>query len=312
MKRFSMKDLTSMVSLQTEDVYQIFKTTARLKKERRRKGLNRPLLDGKILGMIFEKASLRTRVSFEVGMLHLGGHALYLDQGNFKLGERESIYDVAKNMERFVDILMLRTFSHQAILDMAKYSAIPIINGLSDHEHPCQALADLYTIMEKRGDLKGQKLVFIGDGNNVANSLAYAAALTGMHFVCASPEGYMLKDSVLEAARAKAVLGATIERTTDVRAAVLGADCLYTDVWASMGQEKERQARVKAFSKYQINDQLLALAKPDAIIEHCLPAHRGEEITDSVIDSARSVVFDEAENRMHVQKAVMALLLGRG
>jgi len=312
MHHFSMKDLVSMDSLATGDVLRIFEATARLKSESLRKGRNKPLLAGKILGMIFEKASLRTRVSFEVGMVRLGGHALYLDQGNFKLGERESIYDVAKNMERFVDILMLRTFSHQAILDMAKYASIPVINGLSDHEHPCQALADLYTILEHRGTLKGQKLVFIGDGNNVANSLAYAAALTGMRFVCVSPEGYMLSDDVLERARAKAVMGATIERTSDLRAAVSGADCLYTDVWASMGQEKEREERGAAFREYQLNDQVLALAKPDAIVEHCLPAHRGEEISDSVIDSGHSVVFDEAENRMHVQKAVMALLLGKG
>jgi ornithine carbamoyltransferase len=306
-----MKDLVSMESLETADVLRIFETTERLKTERRRKGGNKPRLKGKVLGMIFEKASLRTRVSFEVGMLHLGGSALYLDQGNFKLGERESIYDVAKNMERFVDILMLRTFSHRAILDMAKYSSIPVINGLSDDEHPCQALADLYTILEHRGSLRGQKLVFIGAGNNVSASLAYAAALTGMHYVCASPEGYTLSGEVIETARAKAVLGATIESTSDVREAVRGADCLYTDVWASMGQEAEREKRARAFCGYQLNDDLLALARPDAIVEHCLPAHRGEEISDSVIDSAHSVVFDEAENRMHVQKAVMALLLGR-
>jgi ornithine carbamoyltransferase len=311
MHPFSMKDLTSMESLSSADVLQIFEATARLKSERAEKGHNRPYLEGKILGMIFEKASLRTRVSFESGMLQLGGHAIYLDQGNFKLGERESIYDVAKNMERFVDILMLRTFSHQAILDMAAYTSIPIINGLSDNEHPCQALADLFTIFEHRKTLIGQKLVFIGDGNNVATSLAYAAALTGMHFVCVSPEGYMLKDEVLEKARAASVLGAVIERTSDIRAAAADADCLYTDVWASMGQEKEREARAAAFKGYQLNDEILALAKPDALVEHCLPAHRGEEITDSVMDSAHSVVFDEAENRMHVQKAIMALLLGK-
>lgn len=304
-----MKDLVSMESLQPADVLQIFETTARLKRPRSR---HRPYLRGKILGMIFEKASLRTRVSFEAGMLELGGHAIYLDQGNFKLGERESIYDVAKNMERFVHILMLRTFSHQAILDMAKHASIPVINGLSDDEHPCQALADLFTILEHRKTLMGQKLVFIGDGNNVANSLAYAAALTGMHFVCVSPEGYMLKDAVIEKARKKAISGATIQRAVNLREAVRGADCLYTDVWASMGQEKEREARAAAFKDYQLNDEILALAKPDVIVEHCLPAHRGEEITDSVIDSAHSVVFDEAENRMHVQKAIMALLLGRG
>jgi len=307
MRRFRMKDLVSMESLQPGDVLQIFETTARLKRERAKRGRNRPYLRGKILGMIFEKASLRTRVSFEAGMLELGGHAMYLDQGNFKLGERESIYDVAKNMERFVSILMLRTFSHQAILDMAACASIPVINGLSDDEHPCQALADLFTILEHRKTLAGQKLVFIGDGNNVANSLAFAAALTGMRFVCVSPEGYMLKTEIIEKARAKAIPGAVIERATDLREAVKGADCLYTDVWASMGQEKERETRAAAFREYQLNSEILALAKPDAIVEHCLPAHRGEEITDSVIDSAHSVVFDEAENRMHVQKAIMAL-----
>jgi len=207
---------------------------------------------------------------------------------------------------------MLRTFSHQAILDMARHASIPVINGLSDDEHPCQALADLYTIMEHRGELKGRKLVFVGDGNNVATSLAYAAALMGMHFVCASPEGYTLKQEIVDKARSMAVFGATVEATTDVREAVKNADCLYTDVWASMGQEKEKEIRAAAFREYQINESLLALARPDCLIEHCLPAHRGEEITDGVIDGPNSVVFDEAENRMHVQKAVMTLLLGRG
>jgi len=312
MKSFRTKDLVSMESLTTADIIQIFETTARQKKERAKKGTNKPVLQGKTLGMIFEKASLRTRISFEVGMLHLGGRAIYLDQTNFKLGERESVYDVAKNMERFMDILMLRTFSHQAILDMARHASIPVINGLSDDEHPCQALADLYTIMEHRGELKGRKLVFVGDGNNVATSLAYAAALMGMHFVCASPEGYTLKQEIVDKARSMAVFGATVEATTDVREAVKNADCLYTDVWASMGQEKEKEIRAAAFREYQINESLLALARPDCLIEHCLPAHRGEEITDGVIDGPNSVVFDEAENRMHVQKAVMTLLLGRG
>jgi len=312
MKKFRLDDLVSMEELTSADILQIFETTAKLKNELAKKGRNKPVLEGKVLGMIFEKASLRTRISFEVGMLQLGGRAIYLDQTNFKLGERESIHDVAKNMERFMDILMLRTFSHQAIVDMGRHASIPVVNGLSDDEHPCQALADLYTVIEHRGGLKGKKLVFIGDGNNVANSLAFACALTGMHFVCASPDGYMLKPEIVERARKIAVMGATSEATSDVRAAARDADCLYTDVWASMGQEKEKEIRAAAFRDYQINDALVALAHPDVLVEHCLPAHRGDEITDSVIDGPHSVVFDEAENRMHVQKAVMALLLGRG
>lgn len=310
MHTFSHKDLISLDLLSAEDLTLLLDEARRLRTQLREEGSNDPLLAGRILAMVFEKSSLRTRVTFEVGMLQLGGTAIYLSQTNFKLGERETVPDVAHNLERWVDGIMLRTFAHQNVLTMAQAARIPVINGLSDDAHPCQALADLLTIWDHKQALAGIKLAYVGDGNNVAASLAYACALSGMHLVCASPQGYTLDQAVVEQARKIAVSGATVTLTDDPREAVRDADCVYTDVWTSMGQEAEKEIRLKAFQGYQINEALLAGARPDAIVLHCLPAHRGEEISAAVMDGSQSVVFDQAENRLHAQKAVLSLLLG--
>ena len=250
-------------------------------------------------------------MSFEVAMLQLGGKAIYLSPAEVGLGGRESVPDVARVLGRYVDAIAARTFSHQTVTTLAKYSGVPVVNALSDQEHPCQALADLLTIYEKKGELKGLTLAFIGDGNNVAHSLLLAAALTGMNFKIASPTGYAVKDEILKLAQKYAKSsGAEILRLKEPRLAVDGADIVYTDVWASMGQEAETEKRRKAFANYQVNGKLLSLAKKDAIFMHDLPAHRGEEVTDDVIDGPQSVVFDQAENRMHAQKALLAQLLG--
>lgn len=269
------------------------------------------MLENKTLALLFEKPSLRTRVSFEVAMLQLGGKAIYLSPAEVGLGGRESVPDVARVLGRYVDAIAARTFSHQTVTTLAEYSGVPVVNALSDQEHPCQALADLLTIYEKKGELKGLTLAFIGDGNNVAHSLLLAAALTGMNFKIASPTGYAVKDEILKLAQKYAKSsGAEILRLKEPRLAVDGADIVYTDVWASMGQEAETEKRRKAFANYQVNGKLLSLAKKDAIFMHDLPAHRGEEVTDDVIDGPQSVVFDQAENRMHAQKALLAQLLG--
>jgi ornithine carbamoyltransferase len=286
-------------------------TTAKKLKAEWRKGGNKPLLKNKTLGMVFQKPSLRTRVSFDMGMLHLGGQALYLSPNEIGLGQRESIADVARVLSRYVDGIMARVFAHEHVTELARYSRVPVINGLSDWEHPCQALADALTIVEHLGKLKGLKVVFLGDGNNVARSLMFACALGGAHFVCASPRGYTLDDVSVERARARAdESGGEVTLTEDPQAAAHDADVLYTDVWASMGQEAETAERARIFPPYQINAALIALAKPKAIVLHCLPAHRGAEISDEAMDGPHSVVFDQAENRMHAQKAVLALLMG--
>lgn len=310
-KDVKFKDLISLDLLTHDDIRKIL-DVARYQKDELRSlgGTGKQILKGKTLAMIFEKSSLRTRVTFEVAMLHLGGTAIYLSQDNFKLGERETVEDVARNLERWVDGIMVRTFAHDNVTKMAAAVSIPVINGLTDYAHPCQALADVLTIKEHKGTLEGRKVAFIGDGNNVATSLSSACAHTGMHFVCASPEGYVLSPAVVAKARALAAdTGATIETTTDPKAALEGADVVYTDVWTSMGQEKEKEERLKAFAAYQVNGKLLALAKPDAIVLHCLPAHRGEEITDEVLDGPQSAVLDQSENRLHAQKAVLSLLM---
>jgi ornithine carbamoyltransferase len=286
-------------------------TTAKKLKAEWRKGGNKPLLKNKTLGMVFQKPSLRTRVSFDMGMLHLGGQALYLSPNEIGLGQRESIADVARVLSRYVDGIMARVFAHEHVTELARYSRVPVINGLSDWEHPCQALADALTIVEHLGKLKGLKVVFLGDGNNVARSLMFACALGGARFVCASPRGYTLDDVSVERARARAdESGGEVTLTEDPQAAAHDADVLYTDVWASMGQEAETAERARIFPPYQINAALIALAKPKAIVLHCLPAHRGAEISDEAMDGPHSVVFDQAENRMHAQKAVLALLMG--
>ncbi|HYG98529.1 MAG TPA: ornithine carbamoyltransferase [Terriglobales bacterium] len=267
-------------------------------------------LKGKTLAMIFEKPSLRTRVTFDVGIHQLGGFSLYLSPAEINLGKRESVYDVAKNLERMVQGIMIRTFAHQIVVDMAKHARIPIINGLTDYSHPCQAMADYLTIIECKGTAKGLKVAYIGDGNNVAHSLMFAGAQLGTHVWVATPKGYEPKEEATEwAGKRGTQTGGTCTITNDPFAAAENADVIYTDVWASMGQEAEAEQRRKIFLPYQVNGELFGKAKPDCIFMHCLPAHRGDEVTDEVIDSPRSVVFQEAENRLHAQKAIMLELM---
>jgi ornithine carbamoyltransferase len=305
----NMKHLLSIADLSADEVWQVLNLARELKEEWQ-KGGNRPILKGKTLGMIFQKPSLRTRVSFEMGMIHLGGQALYLSPAEIKLGARESVPDVARVLSRYVDGIMARVFAHSDVQELAAYSQVPVINGLSDYNHPCQALSDLFTIWEKRGKLKDLKLAYVGDGNNVAASLLFAAAKVGMDIALASPEGYELGDDVVKLGQEFAAQsGSKIELGRDPTAAVRGADVIYTDVWASMGQEEEIERRLKVFPPYQVNAALVAQARPDVIVMHCLPAHRGQEITDEVADGPHSVLFDQAENRMHAQKAILALLM---
>ena len=300
------KDLLSIADLTGDDILSLISDAVDIKA---RGWLS--LLEGKILALIFEKPSLRTRVSFEVAMRELGGQAIYLSPAEVGLGERESIPDVARVLSRYVDAIAARTFSHQNLEIMANYAGVPVINALSDLEHPCQALADLLTIYEKKGELDGLTLAFVGDGNNVAHSLMLAASLTGMNFRIASPAGYTVQEEILYQAREYATAsGAEIFCTEEPHLAVNEADIVYTDVWASMGQEKEAEQRRQIFARYQVNDELLSLANEDAIFMHDLPAHRGEEVTEDILDSLQSVVFDQAENRMHLQKALLMQMLG--
>ncbi|MCD6309704.1 MAG: ornithine carbamoyltransferase [Candidatus Eremiobacteraeota bacterium] len=302
------RSLLSISDLSREELYRIF-DLAELLKRQQKEGQTHHLLAGKTLGMIFEKPSTRTRVSFEVGMYQLGGLALYLSRNDLQLGRGETIADTARTLGRFVDMIMARVYSHDTVEELAKYSGLPVINGLSDMEHPCQVIGDLFTIKEKKGELEGLKLCFIGDGNNVCNSLLLGCGMTGINMSVAHPPGYAPMSSILDRARK---IGdennaeiSIVERPVD---AIAGADIIYTDVWVSMGQEEESEEKERKFSKYKVNSELLSLAKPDTIVMHCLPAHRGEEITDEVMDGPQSVVFDQAENRLHTQKAIMALL----
>ena len=273
----------------------------------------RDALTGKQLVLIFEKPSLRTRVTFEAGMAALGGTSLFMDQRGSRISAREEVRDVARNLERWVDGIVLRTYDHATITEIAEHASIPVINALSDLEHPCQALADFLTLKEKFGDLCSVKLAYVGDGNNVAHSLMLAAALLGSSITIATPAGFEpALQIVLEASEIARKTGARIELTHDPVAAMRGADAVYTDVWASMGQESEADSRRSIFAPFQVNEKLFAQAAPHAIFMHCLPAHRGDEVTKAVIDSPRSVVFDQAENRLHVQKALLMLLLGDG
>jgi ornithine carbamoyltransferase len=270
------------------------------------------VLAGKSLAMIFQKPSTRTRVSFEVGMFELGGTALYLGPGDLQLNRGETIADTARVLSRYVDGIMARVFSHQDILDLARYGSVPVINGLSDLLHPCQALADYFTLQEIKGNLEGLKIAYVGDGNNVCHELMLGASSLGLSMAVATPRGYepnpvMVKSVLREAQRSK---GPLTLLTNDPMEAVKGADAVYTDVWTSMGQEDEAQARREAFHGFMVSPELMAAAKPDAVFLHCLPAHRGEEVAAAVIDGPQSVVFDEAENRLHVQKAALMLLLG--
>lgn len=304
------KDLLSVHDLSVDEVYQIF-DTAKTLKAKQKKGEEQHLLKGKTLGMIFQKSSTRTRVSFEVGMWQLGGMALFLSAGDLQIGRGEPVKDTARVLSRYVDGIMIRTFAHAEVEELARWADIPVINGLTDHLHPCQALTDIFTAIEHKGMVKGLKLAYIGDGNNMVNALMHTCAKVGMDIAVATPPGYAPSPQVvLEAQADAAVHGSKVTLYNDPKAAAVGADVLYTDVWASMGKESEQAIRQKAFAGFQLNEALLKLAKPDAIVMHCLPAHRGEEITDGVLEGPQSVVFDEAENRLHVQKAIMALLMG--
>jgi len=267
-------------------------------------------LKGKALAMIFEKPSLRTRVSFDVGIHQLGGFSVYLSPAEINLGKRESIPDVARNLERMAQGIMIRTFAHRIVEEMAEYAHVPIINGLTDYSHPCQAMADYLTVQEVKGRLDGIKLAFVGDGNNVAHSLMFAGARLGVHVAVVTPKGYEPAEDAVRWTREEGrKTGATLLVTGDPAEGLHGADVVYTDVWASMGQEAEAEARKKIFMPYQVNGALFSKARPDAIFMHCLPAHRGEEVSSEVIDSPRSVVFQEAENRLHAQKAIMLSLM---
>jgi len=301
------RDLISLLDYSSDELSRILDVAVNAKADQQ---LYAGALAGKTLFMYFEKPSLRTRVTFEAAMTQLGGHAIYYTAAEGKIGVRESVEDVGRNLERWVDGAMCRTFSHQMLQDLAKAAGIPIINGLTDHLHPCQALADYLTVLELKGDLKGRTLVYVGDGNNVAHSLMHAGARLGVNVTVITPEGYEPSEEVVSASReAAGKMGAAIELSNDI-AAVAGADAVYTDVWASMGQESEADERKRIFLPYQINGDVMRSAGAEAIFLHCLPAHRGEEVSDEVADSAQSAIFQQAENRLHAQKAVLLLLLG--
>ena len=268
------------------------------------------VLKGKTLAMIFEKPSLRTRVTFDVGIEQLGGHPLYLSPAEINLGKRESVYDVAKNLERMVQAIMIRTFAHELVVEMARHASIPVINGLTDYSHPCQAMADYLTMLEVKGQIAGLKIAYVGDGNNVARSLMFAGAQLGADVWIATPTGYEPDgESVAWSRERCAGTNASCTVTNNAETACFGADVIYTDVWAGMGQEAEALERQEVFRPYQVNAKLVGYAKPEAIFLHCLPAHRGDEVTDDVIDSPRSIVFQQAENRLHAQKAIMLELM---
>jgi ornithine carbamoyltransferase len=301
-----MSHLLSIRDLDRKHVLDIFKLTAELKAKLKAGERVTPLA-GRTLALIFEKPSLRTRVTFEVGMVQLGGATVYLSAQDIGAGKRESVPDIARNLSRWVDGIAARVFAHKTLEELARHASIPVINALSDLEHPCQAMADLYTLWERGMELKGLELAWIGDGNNVFTSLLFLCALTGVKVRAACPPGYEPAAAVLEACRA---LGGLVRVTTDAREAAEGADVIYTDVWISMGQEAEREKRLEAFQRYQVTDTLLGFASSKALVMHCLPAHRGEEITDAVLDGPRSIVLDQAENRLHVQKGIVMHLSG--
>ena len=299
-----MNHLLKLMDLTEKDIIEILNTADQLKYEKKN-GIKHHILEGKTLGMIFEKSSTRTRVSFEVGMYDLGGTALFLSARDLQIGRGEPVQDTARVLSRYLDGIMIRTFDQEEVESLAKYGSIPIINGLTDYCHPCQVLADLMTIREHRGRLKGQKLCYIGDGNNMTNSLIVGGIKMGMSVSVACPKGYEPDAEIMKWAAAKG----TFECTDDVLAAAKDADVLYTDVWASMGQEGEAEERKKIFKGYQINSDVMAVAHDDAMVLHCLPAHRGEEITDDVLEAHADEIFDEAENRLHAQKAVLVKCL---
>ena len=305
-----MKDLISLHDLTSEETENLIKLGMKLKKELK-SGIPHPILKGKTLGMIFTKSSTRTRVSFEVGMTQLGGYPLFLSSNDIQLGRGETIHDTAKVLERYLDGIMIRTYAHSDVIELAKEADIPVINALTDLLHPCQVLADIMTTYEHKGRLKGLKFAYVGDGNNMAHSIMYGCAKVGMDCAIATPADYKCDGEVVENAKADfKAAGANLLLTEDPAEAIRNADVVYTDTWVSMGMESEKEERQRIFMPYQVNGELFKKAKPDAIFMHCLPAYRGFEVTEDVIDGPQSVIFDEAENRLHAQKAVMATLMG--
>ena len=301
------KDFLSIRDLSTEEIQRLLDLTSLVKSYPESYS---GALRGKTLAMIFEKPSLRTRVSFDVGIQQLGGFSVYLSPAEINLGKRESVYDIAKNLERMVQGIMIRTFAHEIVENLARYASIPVINGLTDYSHPCQAMADYFTMLEVKGRVAGLKVAFIGDGNNVAHSLMFAGAQLGARVWIATPEGYEPDPAAVKWARERGLLtGATVTISNDPLAAAAQADVIYTDVWTSMGQETEKETRLQIFAPYQVNTKLFGRANQDAMFLHCLPAHRGEEVTEDVIGSPQSYVFQQAENRLHVQKAIMLELM---
>lgn len=304
------RDFIELTDYTTEEIHYLIDLAVELKRKQKNGEVYQPL-KGKTVGLIFEKSSTRTRVSFEVGIYQLGGHALFLSKNDIQLGRGETIADTAGVMSRYLDGIMIRTFGHDRVVELARHAAVPVINGLSDAAHPCQVLADYQTLYEHKGKLQGLKLAYIGDGNNMAHSLMIGGAKLGVHVSVASPEGYEPDPQIVADAKeiAKAT-GARIEVVRDPKEAVRDADAIYTDVWASMGFEEEQKIREIAFKDYQVDEELAKYAKPDYVFLHCLPAHRGEEVSEGVIDGPHSIIFDEAENRLHAQKALLAALLG--
>jgi ornithine carbamoyltransferase len=294
------RDLISIFDLNKEDIYEIFELSAKMK-DAVKKGVEHKMLKDKTLAMIFEKPSLRTRVTFETGMTQLGGHAIYLAPQDIQLGKRESVPDVAHNLSRWVDLVMARVFAHKTVTDLAAHAAIPVINGLCDLEHPCQILCDLLTVIEKKSNLEKTVIAYVGDGNNVCNSLVAASAILGYRLNVATPKGYEPKPDYVKQTGNAALF-------SDPKKAVKDADVVYTDTWTSMGQEQETAKRKDIFKPFQVNAELMKAAKKGCLVMHCLPAHRGDEITDDVIDGPQSIVMDQAENRLHIQKGIMVFL----
>jgi len=301
------KDFIEIHDYSADEVRELFEIARDMKADPDK---HRRALEGQTLAMIFEKSSTRTRVSFEVGMFQMGGHALFLSARDIQLGRGEPIVDTARVLSRYVDGIMARTYAHRTVTDLAAFAAVPVINGLTDLSHPCQVMADYFTAWEKFGDLKGRKLAYVGDGNNMAHSLMFGAPKVGMHLAVATPAGYAPDPTIVGAAQADAdAAGTKVVVTTSIEEAVRGADVVETDVWASMGQEEEAEKRRRDFEGWQVDKRVMSMANSDAIFMHCLPAHRGEEVAAEVIDSPQSVIFDEAENRLHVQKAIMYSLM---